>query len=96
MGFLNSLRGVVENSVSSTLDNLQDEVEYRVSYIVKKVERRMVRTMISWGMIILGIAFLSLTVAFFLSEYLLLSRTLSFLVISILFFIIGVVMKAIR
>jgi len=90
--FKNALMGLFSN-LTDEAPNFGKEIIHMIKVEIWKFERRLIKNLIAVFILLLGFAALALSFAFFLIEYVHLSKTISLLIIGIILLFVGIILK---
>ncbi len=96
MGIVDYFREALVMGFRDLLKNVEKDIDRFVIYKIESVKRKLFFDIINLFFIFLAIGALSLAGVFFFIEYLGFNKTLSFLIIGILFLIISIIIKIMR
>ncbi|MDO8508306.1 MAG: hypothetical protein Q7S27_01325 [Nanoarchaeota archaeon] len=93
MGILESIKEGLIKGVGEFTNEVKRDVRRKVDVEVKRVEKRLVRSTISIGLLLIGILFIAISFVYFFVEYLELTRTLAFFIVGAVGLILGIIIK---
>jgi len=93
MAILDFLKESFGDFFSNMMHNKKEDMIYRMKIEMWKFQKKIMRMVISAFILLLSLALLSLSIIFYLIEYVHLSKTLSFLILGIVLLIIGILLK---
>lgn len=96
MGVIDYFQRKIKEGASALLHDVKKEVRSRINFEIRKIEKRIVKEIVSLVFILLGVIFLSGAVVYFFSEYLQLSRALSFFIVGIFLVLAGGIVHAFK
>lgn len=96
MGFLDYLRNQIRNGASELVKDVRQEISHKINLEISKIQQRIMRELSSLAILLIGIIFLSIAVVYFFIEYLLLTKTISFLIVGVILLFIGIIIRLIK
>ncbi len=93
MGLLDTLGELLSTGLRRTFSVVEHDVRHLVHETVQRSLRYFIREVASIGMILLAAIFFSIGAVFFLIEYVVLSKTISFLIVGSIILFVGIILR---
>jgi VIT1/CCC1 family predicted Fe2+/Mn2+ transporter len=93
MGLMDYIEDVLKSGLRRTLANVRDDVERAISKSLRRTTRRIVMELTGMLLILISVLFLAAAVTFFFIEYLVFTKTVSFLIVGIIILLAGLIIK---
>ncbi len=93
MGILDSITKQLKDNATSLARSVRHELFHKINMEITRIQKRMMKQLTSLVIVLTAIVFLAVAAVNFFIEYLLLTKTLSFLIIGILLLLIGIIIK---
>lgn len=93
MGFFDAIKESILFGIRDLIGSLEKEITESFIKKLYHIKRQIMRELIAIFIIILSIGLLSVSAVYFFTEYLHLTKTVSFLIIGIILLIIGILIK---
>jgi len=93
MAIIDYIKDILGINFRRTLEDIEEKVMQIINVNIQRIERRIVKSLVSWSIIILAIIFSSISAIYFLIEYAGLSKAFSFLIIAVILLLVGIILK---
>ncbi len=93
---LEIIRKKIKKNVLEILDEIKREMVHKMNVEMAIIKRRIVKEMISLTVLWTAVIFILISAVYFLTEYLVLTKTIAFLIIGVFLLIIGIIIRAIK
>ncbi len=93
MGFTDYLGDLLKVGLGKVLRNARDDVFESFNLAIKRTIRKIIKDITGMLLIVAAVIFFAFSLIFFFIEYTGLSKTLSFLIVSIIVLLVGIIIK---